>query len=300
MGIVKKKLSELPESTSLDGLIVLAVDGITNKSSKVGIGLLKGNRGDVGPIGPTGPIGPKGDKGDKGDRGLTGITPNITMSVNSLSPESAPTINKSGTAESPVFVIGIPKGKDGATPTFRTGTNGIEWKYSNEADTSFRSLVGYDVLKLKFTDLTASDIILLQKPATDKVQDLESWKQVAVSDIGNAISGANQARDSAIDVAEHPTYIGADHYVYQWNRVSKAYQKTAIYVRGVQGIQGVKGDRGDAGYTPVKGVDYFDGAQGPKGDKGDTGPIGLQGVQGIKGDTGSNKRVRINSSQTRI
>jgi len=202
MGIVKKKLSELPESTSLDGLIVLAVDGITNKSSKVGIGLLKGNRGDVGPIGPTGPIGPKGDKGDKGDIGLTGITPNITMSVNSLSPESAPTISKSGTAESPVFVIGIPKGKDGATPTFRTGTNGIEWKYSNEADTSFRSLVGYDVLKLKFTDLTASDITLLQKPATDKVQDLESWKQVAVSDIGNAISGANQARDSAIDVAE--------------------------------------------------------------------------------------------------
>ena len=40
------------------------------------------------------------------------------------------------------------------------------------------------------------------------------------------------ATDSALDVANHPTYIGTDNYVYQWNKDAKSYNKTDIYVRG--------------------------------------------------------------------
>lgn len=40
------------------------------------------------------------------------------------------------------------------------------------------------------------------------------------------------ATDSALDTANHPTYIGTDNYVYQWNKDAKSYNKTDIYVRG--------------------------------------------------------------------
>ena len=40
------------------------------------------------------------------------------------------------------------------------------------------------------------------------------------------------ATKSAQDTANHPTYIGEDNYVYQWNKEAQAYDKTAVYVRG--------------------------------------------------------------------
>lgn len=46
------------------------------------------------------------------------------------------------------------KGAAGDTPVFRTGSTGIEWKYTSEEDTAYRVLVPYDDLKLKFSDLT--------------------------------------------------------------------------------------------------------------------------------------------------
>ena len=47
------------------------------------------------------------------------------------------------------------KGTAGDTPVFRTGSTGIEWKYTSEEDTAYRVLVPYDDLKLKFSDLTS-------------------------------------------------------------------------------------------------------------------------------------------------
>ena len=46
---------------------------------------------------------------------------------------------------------------------------------------------------------------------------------------------AETATKNAADTAEHPTYIGADHYVYQWDRSSKKYVKTNICVQGKPG-----------------------------------------------------------------
>ncbi|MEG0499647.1 MAG: hypothetical protein RR550_00815, partial [Rikenellaceae bacterium] len=36
----------------------------------------------------------------------------------------------------------------------------------------------------------------------------------------------------ASEVASHPTYVGVDNYVYVWNKTTKAYDKTTIYVKG--------------------------------------------------------------------
>lgn len=47
-GLVKVKVSELPQAASLDGLVVLGVSG-ANQSVQVPILLLKGNKGDSGP-----------------------------------------------------------------------------------------------------------------------------------------------------------------------------------------------------------------------------------------------------------
>ncbi len=43
---------------------------------------------------------------------------------------------------------------------------------------------------------------------------------------------AQEAAASANDTANHPTYIGTDHYVYKWNKVTSAYDKTDIYTKG--------------------------------------------------------------------
>ena len=43
---------------------------------------------------------------------------------------------------------------------------------------------------------------------------------------------AQVAANNANDTAEHPTYIGQDHYVYKWNKTTSSYDKTDIYTKG--------------------------------------------------------------------
>ena len=83
-------------------------------------------RGDKGDKGDTGSPGAKGDKGEpgakgepgspgaKGDKGDTGATPNLTIgSVTTLDAGQNATASMSGTAESPVLNLGIPRGAKG-------------------------------------------------------------------------------------------------------------------------------------------------------------------------------------------
>lgn len=98
------------------------------------------------------------------------------------------------------------KGDAGETPVFRTGETGIEWKYMSEEDTLYKVLVAYDVLKLKFTDLSeeqkeelklhfsdlsGEDIAALQQPAKD-----------ATAAAVEAASAANGAAERATEAAE--------------------------------------------------------------------------------------------------
>lgn len=49
---------------------------------------------------------------------------------------------------------------------------------------------------------------------------------------GQRAGEAEVAAQAANETAQHPTYIGADHYVYTWNPNTKAYGKTDTYCKG--------------------------------------------------------------------
>lgn len=172
----------------------------------------------------------------------------------------------------------IAQGKDGKTPKFRGGANGIEYSY--EGEESWSLLVPYSELRLKFEDLSeeqkaqlkmtlkdlsAEDIALLQKPAKDMIAVLESTN-----------TQMQAAKGDAQDTADHPTYIGTDHYVYKWNKNAKGYDKTGIYVKGEQGIQGEKGEQGDRGLQGIQGE------QGEKGEQGFTPVLEFGGVETLQ------------------
>lgn len=40
------------------------------------------------------------------------------------------------------------------------------------------------------------------------------------------------AKETVLDVANHPTYVGEDYFVYKYNLATKAYERTTIYVKG--------------------------------------------------------------------
>ena len=123
------------------------------------------------------------------------------------------------------------------------------------------------------------------------------------------------ATANATDTAEHPTYIGADHYVYQWDKSAKEYVKTDIYVKGKPGdtftllgrydtLDALKtavpdGSNITGFYSVGTALPYtyyawYNGdwqsqgqLQGPKGDKGDKGDTGAKGATGATGATGA-------------
>ena len=80
----------------------------------------KGDKGDKGSPGAKGDKGEPGAKGEpgspgaKGDKGDTGATPNLSIgSVTTLEAGQNATASMSGTAESPVLNLGIPRGAKG-------------------------------------------------------------------------------------------------------------------------------------------------------------------------------------------
>lgn len=103
----------------------------------------------------------------------------------------------------------------------------------------------------------------------------EEWTQEVAR-----INEVSAAIDNANDTANHPTKIGSDNYVYEWNKATKAYQKTDILVKGdkgergatgAQGPQGVQGERGETGARGATGPQGATDAQGPQGERGEKG-----------------------------
>jgi len=149
------------------------------------------------------------------------------------------------------------KGDSGEIPMFRTNSSGIEWKYQSETDSQWKSLVNYDVLKLKFSDLTTeqiqafynnmpdSAVTLLQQPATEAATTLGEYQSQVTSELTQlstntleAKTAAENATSRANEVASNPTKVGDDHYVYVYNETTKSYDKTDIYVKGDKGDKG--------------------------------------------------------------
>ena len=84
--------------------------------------------------------------------------------------------------------------------------------------------------------VVVTPISLLEKPATDAAARADAAAsqavQIASDAVAEAQSSIKAAVDNANDTATHPTYIGEDNYVYTWNKDTKTYNKTSIYVRG--------------------------------------------------------------------
>lgn len=213
------------------------------------------------------------------------------------------------------------KGTAGDTPVFRTGSTGIEWKYTSEEDTAYRVLVPYDDLKLKFSDLTSEQKDELKLHFSDLTEEDKAELKGEKGDIGpQGLRG-----EQGIQGETGPQ-----------GPIGETGPRGPIGPKGEQGVKGDKGDTGSGfkvlGYfstqeelesaivSPQAGDAYgvgtgtpydiyiydainsvwknngpLQGARGPKGDKGDTGPqgpqgergdIGPQGLQGIQGDPG--------------
>lgn len=213
------------------------------------------------------------------------------------------------------------KGTAGDTPVFRTGSTGIEWKYTSEEDTAYRVLVPYDDLKLKFSDLTPEQKDELKLHFSDLTEEDKAELKGEKGDIGpQGLRG-----EQGIQGETGPQ-----------GPIGETGPQGPVGPKGEQGVKGDKGDTGSGfkvlGYfstqeelgstivSPQAGDAYgvgtgapydiyiydainsvwknngpLQGARGPKGDKGDTGPqgpqgergdIGPQGLQGIQGDPG--------------
>ena len=97
--------------------------------------------------------------------------------------------------------------------------------------------IGYKIIDGIKTSVRVSleDIQTAYQDVVNAVKNSE----VATKNANTAASNANEkavladtAAANANDTAEHPTYIGQDHYVYRWNKTAQAYDKTDIYTKG--------------------------------------------------------------------
>ena len=66
----------------------------------------------------------------------------------------------------------------------------------------------------------------------DTTEGLNNDLQGYLSQVSELITTLQRSIASADDTANHPTYVGADNYVYQWNKRTQTYTKTDVYVRG--------------------------------------------------------------------
>ena len=123
--------------------------------------------------------------------------------------------------------------------------------YSKKSETTSPSSFGFKIinesgeLALGYTDVIGKEFqVKVPKVNSDNNNDglmtaLDKVKldQINVESLIASINAAN-------DTANHPTYIGEDNYVYAWDKDSKSYVKSNIYVKGD------KGDKGDNGMSP--------------------------------------------------
>lgn len=81
----------------------------------------------------------------------------------------------------------------------------------------------------------ANDARLATSNVNKAIDDAEKAKteaEKAARAATDATKDTTAAKDTALDVANHPTYVGEDYFVYKYNLATKAYERTTIYVKG--------------------------------------------------------------------
>lgn len=69
------------------------------------------------------------------------------------------------------------------------------------------------------------------KAQGDNIQDAITQAKEALEKAESVISDAERAVDAATETAEHPTYVGEDNYIYEWDAVNGKYVQTAKFVK---------------------------------------------------------------------
>lgn len=76
----------------------------------------------------------------------------------------------------------------------------------------------------------------IRKTSEQGRKDAEALRVLAeddrVTEFATLKEESETATESATSVAKHPTYIGADNYVYQWDFTTASYNKADIFVKG--------------------------------------------------------------------
>lgn len=141
---------------------------------------------------------------------------------------------------------------EGKTPQIALQSDGICYRFSDGEDWTLivpleELRMEYDSLteeqradlKMTFDDLRPEDIAELQKPANDMISVLQQTdNQIKANEEIRQQQEQQRQEDTAaavadaIDTAEHPTYPGADNYMYVWNKETQTYDKTDVYIRG--------------------------------------------------------------------
>ena len=97
-------------------------------------------------------------------------------------------------------------------------------------------------------DIEKVEEIKASESAREEAEQLRQTAEAArVTEFDVLKQNMDAATDSALDTANHPTYVGTDNYVYVWDKENKTYKKTDIYVKGDKGEQGQKGEQGPKG-----------------------------------------------------
>lgn len=100
--------------------------------------------------------------------------------------------------------------------------------------------IGYKIIDGIKTSVKVS-LEDIQTAYQDVVNAIKKSEE-ATKNANNAATTANEkavladaAAANANDTAEHPTYIGTDHYVYVYNKETDSFDKTGIYCKGEPG-----------------------------------------------------------------
>ncbi|WP_018667553.1 phage upper tail fiber protein [Bacteroides gallinarum] len=228
MPIKKKKISELTLADSLKGLYTIGykvVDGVKT-SVKVGLEYIQAAYEDV--VKAT----------NDAKQATTDVRElEATVEENEESRKSAES-QRMASEQSRQTQETERQSKENERITAETGRVNAEKARVTEFD-GIKSAAETATQSANEAAFNTNEAIQNAKTATDAANASASSANQATENANTAASNANSkatladtAAANANDTAEHPTYIGEDHYVYKWNKTAKAYDKTDIYTKG--------------------------------------------------------------------
>lgn len=128
-----------------------------------------------------------------------------------------------GTREAKRIDAGTFKGEDAYAVAVGLGFSG---SYKEWEDTLQHILKSETILS------AAQDAIKEMLDATEKTKTATELCNIATIHAERSRAKCDEATANATEIAQHPTYIGEDFYVYVWDTDEKLYKRTDIYVKG--------------------------------------------------------------------